>query len=155
MCESAQGSVIFRAIKGSFGMSLQEEVRPGDTIAILLDCSTPKILRKRPDGKYLFIGCVHIHGLMDGEALLGPLPDGYEVVIDQVSTNSADEQQLFVDRVTRRRSPIDPRLGPLAPDWQPVVAADRLWPHKKVNAFKNTKTAAILHTELETQDGYK
>jgi hypothetical protein len=70
MCESAQGRVIFRTRKGYFGMSLEKELRPGDAIAILLGSSTPTILRKRPDGKYLFNGCVHIHGLMDGEAFL-------------------------------------------------------------------------------------
>jgi hypothetical protein len=44
--------------------------RPGDSIAILLDCHVPVILRQEND-HLKFIGTCYVHGIMQGEAVTG------------------------------------------------------------------------------------
>ena len=49
----------------------QNQVQPGDKIAILFGCSTPIVVR--PQGGYFqVLGEAYIHGLMDGEAIAFP-----------------------------------------------------------------------------------
>lgn len=53
--------------------------QPGDQVCILLGCNKPMLLRPASDFQYQVIGACYIHGLMRGEALLGPLPGYYQV----------------------------------------------------------------------------
>ncbi|KAH8659225.1 heterokaryon incompatibility protein-domain-containing protein [Tricladium varicosporioides] len=46
----------------------QNQVQPGDKIAILFGCSTPIVVRSQ-NGYFQVLGEAYIHGLMDGEAL--------------------------------------------------------------------------------------
>jgi hypothetical protein len=54
-----------------------ERARAGDSIAILLGCSVPVILRPGPDGSWCVVGDAIIYGIMDGEAFayLPPVDD--------------------------------------------------------------------------------
>ncbi|KAF2629366.1 hypothetical protein BU25DRAFT_409267 [Macroventuria anomochaeta] len=45
-----------------------DEVKIGDTVAILLGCNHPVVLRPHEDG-FKYVGECYIHGLMDGEAV--------------------------------------------------------------------------------------
>ena len=140
----AVGSTLFKTAKGFLGMSLQE-VKVGDRVSILLGCAMPTILRTQPEGRQLFVACVYVHGLMDGEALLGPIPKGWKVVTGY--DRNGDYLQQFVNSKTDKGTPLDPRLGPLSADWEPVIKPDRLWPTKKVDGFKNITTGQILHSD--------
>jgi hypothetical protein len=65
--------------KGYLGWTV-ERARAGDSIAILLGCSVPVILRPGPDGGWYVVGDAIIYGIMDGEAFadLPPVDDwGY------------------------------------------------------------------------------
>jgi hypothetical protein len=137
-------SFLFRSQKGFFGFS-PIEVKPGDRVCVLLGCPRPVLLREQPSSSHLFVGCVHIHGLMDGEALLGPLPQGCRVILFQEGNN--DHIQEFVDSKTQTRSTRDPRLGPLPAEWKPIITKDRLWPSKRVEAFQNRDTGQILYSD--------
>ncbi|KAH7070729.1 heterokaryon incompatibility protein-domain-containing protein [Paraphoma chrysanthemicola] len=138
-------SFLFKTRKGYFGISIIE-VRLGDKVAVLLGCPLPVILREQSDGQHLFVGCVYIHGLMDGEALLGPLPSGYGVKVD--SDDNSDWHQFLIDSSTGQSSRSDPRLDPLPTPWEQCVAPDRLWAAaKKVDAFKNRDTGEIMYTD--------
>ncbi|KAH7066448.1 heterokaryon incompatibility protein-domain-containing protein [Paraphoma chrysanthemicola] len=138
-------SFLFKTSKGYFGIS-PIEVRPGDELAVLLGCPFPVLLREQSAGKHLFVGCVYMHGLMDSEALLGPLPQGYGVQYD--SDENGDWHQIFVEPSTRQSSRSDPRLPPLPTPWERCVAPDRLWGAvKEVGAFKNKDTDEIMYTD--------
>jgi hypothetical protein len=52
--------------------------KAGDEVVVIPGCSSPMVLRPADDGTYQVVGECFILGVMDGEALLGPLPDGYE-----------------------------------------------------------------------------
>jgi hypothetical protein len=141
---TTEDSLLFRTTKGCFAMTFVQ-VMPGDKICVLLGCPYPVILREQPSGRYLFVACAYVHGLMDGEALLGPLPESCKVTIQK--DNNGDDFQVFVDSTTQSETTQDPRLGPLPAGWEPVVAKDRLWPTKKVNAFQNKDTEQILYSD--------
>jgi hypothetical protein len=105
-----EDSVLFKTTKGCFAMSFVQ-VMPGDMICVLLGCPYPVILREQPSGRYLFVACACVHGLMDGEALLGPLLGGRKVSVQKDS--NGDDYQVFVDATTQTDTTQDPRLGPL------------------------------------------
>lgn len=46
----------------------------GDVIAVLLGFDAPVILRPGVSDHYASVGETYVHGLMSGEAILGPLP---------------------------------------------------------------------------------
>lgn len=48
--------------------------KAGDQICIILGCRSPLVLRPTTEGTYTVVGECYIHGLMQDEALLGPLP---------------------------------------------------------------------------------
>jgi hypothetical protein len=137
---------LFRTVKGYFGMSpISHIAMPGDKICMLLGCGMPCILRKQSNGKYLFVGCAYVHGIMDSEILLGPLPVGTElrVAFDMYFV----EQPHFFNHKTRKSTTKDPRLPPLPAEWKEVMTQDKLWPNKKVEAFENMNTGQILHSD--------
>ncbi|KAM0798112.1 heterokaryon incompatibility protein-domain-containing protein [Usnea florida] len=47
--------------------------KPGDRVCVLLGCRTPLLLRKTSGLQSQVVGECYIHGVMDGEAFLGPL----------------------------------------------------------------------------------
>ena len=96
--------------KGYYG-TCKDRIEPGDKVAFLLGCPLPVILREKPSGKYQFVGCALVHGIIEGEVLLGPLPEGRKVVM--VADYNGDPHQQFVDPLTGARTLLDPRLGPL------------------------------------------
>lgn len=49
------------------------DMHTSDVVCVLLGLSTPLIVRPAEDGAYRVVGWAYVHGLMDGEALLGPL----------------------------------------------------------------------------------
>lgn len=55
--------------------------QPGDQVCVLLGCRMPLLLRPAPNLQYQVIGACYIHGMMQGEAFLGPIPNHYQVVI--------------------------------------------------------------------------
>ncbi|KAH7392149.1 heterokaryon incompatibility protein-domain-containing protein [Phaeosphaeria sp. MPI-PUGE-AT-0046c] len=137
-----EGSFIFKTRKGYVGFSCQQTM-PGDKVAVLLGSSCPVILREKDDGRYIFIGCAYVHGIMDGEALLGPL-NNHSVIVDY---DSNGEIQVFVDASTKTETLHDPRLGALPAEWDQIVTNDRLWPERKVRAYKNSNTGEILFSD--------
>jgi hypothetical protein len=138
-----EGSFLFRTTKGYFGVTFSQVI-PSDRISLLLGCSLPALLREQSNHRHLFVGCAHVHGIMDGEAFLGSLPDGWKVV---VKVRNGDYQQHFIDLATGETAPDDPRLPPLPPDWEHAIAPDLLWPDKKVEAFRNIATGEIMHSD--------
>jgi hypothetical protein len=124
---------MFRTAKGYFGICFNK-VEPDDQVVVLLGCRFAVILRPLPDTTYLFVGCAYVHGIMDAEVLLGPMPEGWEVLIR--GDENGDQQQRF-------RGPDggegdeDPRLGEMGGEWERVWVRDGMWPEKQVKAWRD------------------
>jgi hypothetical protein len=54
-----------------------------DVIAVLLGFDAPVILRPKANGHLEFVGEAYVHGLMNGDATLGPLPFGWQAQADR------------------------------------------------------------------------
>lgn len=138
-----EGAFIFRTSKKYFGFCCHQTM-PGDKVSVLLGSSCPVILRDRDDGRHLFIGSAYVHGIMDGEALLGSL-SGHTVIVDH--DRNGDVVQVFVNTTTNTQTWHDPRLGPLSADWEHIMTNDRLRPENTVRAFKNKNNGRILFSD--------
>ncbi|KAI1770140.1 HET-domain-containing protein [Hypoxylon cercidicola] len=89
--------------------------RPGDMICVLMGCRSPMLLRPTANGEFLLIGEAYIHGLCQGEALLGPLPENVRLV--KAYQNASVGYALgFVDSISGRVFFEDPRLEKLPTD---------------------------------------
>ena len=102
--------------EGHIGIA-PEAVVPGDRVCIILGCQSPLLLRAEATGGYEVVGECYIHGIMNGEGLLGPFPAFWERV-DMVHASSTGRWNGFVNRETGETRVEDPRLGPLPPGWR-------------------------------------
>ena len=101
--------------EGYVGMAPQT-AHPGDFIVVFLGCQSPIVLRPRGDEGYLVVGEAYVHGLMTGEAFLGPLPTNWQRVIRYDET-IGEHWDAFIDRGRNIWQTQDPRLGPLPAGW--------------------------------------
>lgn len=90
--------------------------RKNDCIAVLLGCESPMVLRPTDDGHYTVVGECYVHGLMESEALLGPLPAHWERIF-RYDEGTERDYDVFVDRRRGIYQPEDPRFGPLPEGW--------------------------------------
>ena len=92
--------------EGYIGLA-PSETKPGDQICILLGCQMAMILRPASSSQYQVVGESYVHGLMNGEAFLGPFPGKYQsikVVLDG-AYNTA-----YLDKQTGDYQWDDPRI---------------------------------------------
>ena len=92
--------------EGYIGLA-PSETKPGDQICILLGCQMAMILRPASSSQYQVVGESYVHGLMDGEAFLGPFPGNYQsikVVLDGVYNIA------YLDKQTGDYQWNDPRI---------------------------------------------
>jgi hypothetical protein len=78
---------------------------------VLLGFDAPVILRPKANGHYVVVGEAYVHGLMSGEAILGPFPTGWQAQADR------NQQGVVVQTFTRSSDEAvydDPRLVPLS-----------------------------------------
>ncbi|KAL8833889.1 MAG: hypothetical protein Q9170_004036 [Blastenia crenularia] len=109
------GRAFITTEEGYFGIA-PEQCRIGDSIAVLLNCQSPVLLRANDTSQYTVVGECYIHDFMDGEAFLGLLPRNWQRVAryDEATQISRD---AFIDRENGLCQTEDPRLGPLPENW--------------------------------------
>lgn len=73
------GRNLFKCLDGRVGLG-PRAASPGDKVVIWLGCSFAMILRPAQGGCYRVVGEAYCEGLMDGAALMGPLPEHFEMV---------------------------------------------------------------------------
>ncbi|ROT37151.1 hypothetical protein SODALDRAFT_280002 [Sodiomyces alkalinus F11] len=88
---SCRGRAVLTTEEGYIGLG-PRETRPGDRIVVLLGCDVPLVLRQVRSSRsatageageaVVVVGDCYVEGLMTGEALLGPLPEGMRIVMD-------------------------------------------------------------------------
>ena len=107
----AQGRSFITTKEGYMGLA-PKGTKPGDQVSVLLGCSAPLILRPTATSKssqcqYKVLGECHVHGLQDGEAFLGPLPNKWQ----RIRLRDRDCYRLAnVDKETGKIQYEDPRL---------------------------------------------
>ena len=83
--------------------------KPGDRVCVLFGCRTPMLLRKTSGLKSQVVGECYIDGVMDVEAFLGPLPDGFASV-SLWNSDKSFYDYVFVDKQTGKIQYNDPRI---------------------------------------------
>ena len=89
----------FKTREGYIGLA-PRNAQPEDQVCFLLGCSMPMLLRPTANSQYQVVGSCYVHGLMNGEAFLGPLPEDLQPI-------------LILDEPKRREfwGYLDPRTG--------------------------------------------
>ncbi|KAI4193886.1 MAG: hypothetical protein LQ346_003802 [Caloplaca aetnensis] len=106
---------IFTANANMIGLA-PDTCRENDCIASLLGCDSPMVLRPTDDGCYIVVGECYVHGLMEGEGFLGPLPADWERIV-RYDEGTGSWFDVYVERKRGTYQVEDPRLGPLPKDW--------------------------------------
>ncbi|KAF1938832.1 HET-domain-containing protein [Clathrospora elynae] len=108
-----RSEVFFQTVEGYIGAS-PTDVREGDIVSVLLGASVPMVLRPADDRPHAYrvVGPCFLQGVMLGEALLGPLPEGWLCNIHD------NRKWCFRREDSDRRVWEDPRLWPLPAHWQ-------------------------------------
>ncbi|KAL8898549.1 MAG: hypothetical protein Q9207_006646 [Kuettlingeria erythrocarpa] len=138
-----KGRHFFTTKQGYIGL-LPKAGKMGDQVCVVLGCQIPLLLRRMESGNMAVIGECYIHGLMNGEALLGTLP--LKCRPSEILVAKFGYQRGFVDQETGDCVFEDPRLGALPPGWRredPGAAAD--WD----NWFVNVETGERLEWPMD------
>ncbi|KAI0506061.1 HET-domain-containing protein [Xylaria bambusicola] len=137
---------LFTTCNGYVGLS-QGPVCPGDEVFIILGCDSPMLLRPHSNGQHEVVRSCYIHGAMDGEALLGVIPDPWEV------RRCHNDVRLlaiyFYNTDSGMETEYDPRLEsiPIPTDWEPIEFE---WtPADPINCrkFRNKDTGAVINSD--------
>jgi hypothetical protein len=110
-----RGRAAFLTQDGRLGLA-PKSAKPDDIVTVLLGCESAIILRPCPGDQFQVVGEGICHGFMDGEALLGPLPDRIERVLFESGVGR--HTWTCIDRSTGVCDYEDPRLGKLPDGWK-------------------------------------
>ncbi|KAI0973430.1 heterokaryon incompatibility protein-domain-containing protein [Xylaria arbuscula] len=92
---------------------------PGDLVCVFLGCHMPMIVRRAESGhSFRIMGPCHVHGIMDGEAILGVLPHPWTV--EFYRDDMGVSVQHFRNRETGQLTTDDPRLNRLPDFWERI-----------------------------------
>lgn len=75
-----RGLRLFTTPDGHFGLS-SKWIRPKDRIVLFPGAQHPTVLRRWEDGGFKVVGSCYLHGVMQGEPFLGPLPAGVNQIL--------------------------------------------------------------------------
>lgn len=103
------------------------------------------LLRLGPSGRYQVVGECYIHGLMDSESLLGPLPDPWKVLVDFDSNGIYDGRYLNPSTGVVTKG--DPRLDSLPVEWERVYADRSPDDPLLLALFKNKVTGEVMNSD--------
>ncbi|KAL8672570.1 MAG: hypothetical protein Q9168_002975 [Polycauliona sp. 1 TL-2023] len=140
LAEYTRGRQFFVCKEGNTGLAPQA-AREGDQVCVILGCQSPLVLRQHEDGYFTIIGDCYIDGLMTAEAVLGPLPYGWEGVAILPEGSGLGYMHGFVNRHGGVQSFEDPRLGQLPDGWRLETAGQ---PANWHNWFINITTGEEL-----------
>jgi hypothetical protein len=103
-------------------------VEVGDVVTVLLGCDSPLVLRPNGLGQFKVIGEAYCHGVMHGEALLGPFDNIWKQAWRPPPREGIGvHDTVFVNTETGEVSTLDPRLGPLPSGWTAPCFEGRRW----------------------------
>ena len=106
--EACKGRSYFQTQEGHVGLA-PKAAKPGDHICVILGCDSLIALRSKSSGQYQVVGECYLHGFMQGESLLGPLP-GHIRAIYAFWDSSEVYTAAYVDSRRDMVQRADPRL---------------------------------------------
>jgi hypothetical protein len=107
---------IFTTKAGHLGLG-PLRVQRGDNVIVPLGSPSALILRAQSDGNFIMVGQAYCDGFMKGEALLGPVPDNWDLV-HKFNEHAGNSLLMYTNRNTGVVQPEDPRLGELSTGWR-------------------------------------
>ncbi|KAF1848773.1 HET-domain-containing protein [Cucurbitaria berberidis CBS 394.84] len=140
--QEIENVVFFTTQDGYVGLT-PTGVAEGDCVSILLGADYPILLRPTMSGEYFVVGPCYIHGLMSGEALLGPIPNPWQ--IKMYRGYSSGWLTLF-SQPPNVKTFQDPRLSPLSSQWKEVGGNDD-GPPIAPSTFQNTNTGKVIDSD--------
>ncbi|KAL7627071.1 hypothetical protein AAE478_003847 [Parahypoxylon ruwenzoriense] len=144
--EILRGRVFITTDNGYFGLG-PPGTQPGDLVCTILGCFSSIVLRAQPHGAFAVVGGSYVHGLSNGEGVLGPLPAPWQAVF------RTDEAGVFVPYFRDPRAGVDsdedPRLRALDldPVWE-CCAGERTRDDPQLYArYRNRDTGEVLNSD--------
>jgi hypothetical protein len=137
----------------------------GDFVCIALGCIFPVLLRPTLENNFEVIGDFFVHGIVEAESLLGPIPlpwrsfsfnnesgfgePWYHIFdkreLDVILHHSPDSRGIIKAKYPSRE---DPRLGSLPPNWERVDDYKKKSDNPILLAvFRNTETGEIMKSD--------
>lgn len=118
-------------------------VEETDVVCVVLGCPLPMILRPHSSGRFQVVGTTYIHGLMDAEGILGPLPPDY--VVEVGASSGWYGGFTFRNIKTKISAEEDPRLGNLSPSWTRMDAVRTAEDPLHFVRYRNMATGKIIN----------
>lgn len=110
---------------------------------ILLGSDVPLLLRPTGEGTFLVVGQCFVPGLMDAEAILGPLPQGW--TIQMRHSYNGREATWFINTLSGLETIEDPRLPILPPDWEVIHRRSGPDDPDFLRNFRNNVTGEVIN----------
>ncbi|KAI1429762.1 HET-domain-containing protein [Xylaria sp. FL1777] len=119
----------------------------GDKVFIILGCDNPMIVRPTYNGEYEVVGACYIHGVMDGEALLGALPHPWKVRMKPDKWGICSPS--FHNGDSNTTCEYDPRLDsiPIPAEWEPMEFEWTRSDPDYCRKFRNKNTGEIINSD--------
>lgn len=130
--------------------------QPGDKLSVLLGYSHPVLLRPVMSDKagrsYNVLGPTYVHGLMDGEGILGPLPTPWRLVVRnpsslQTSYTAVAANPSFYNPDTGQHQKQDPRLGLPDGQWEPFETDDEARLGTCIQYYRHVASGHIINSD--------
>lgn len=143
-----KGRRLFKTKNGQMGISTRH-ARVGDLVIVALGLYFPMLLRSACQEKFRIVGRCYVQGLMDGEALVGTVPEPWKVVVRRSSdlTGVSVLQMRFVHKQTEEDTGNDPRLQSLPPFWEEVDQEDEVRLGVPVQHHRNIVGGEIINSD--------
>lgn len=110
----------------------------GDRVCIILGVDNPMLLRPAAGGHFLVVGSCFVHGLMNAEGVLGPIPNGWRFILTR-DHGYPEKSCAFINEETGEQTREDPRLPPLPIPWERIG-----------NDYRNNETGELIPYDPRT-----
>jgi hypothetical protein len=123
-------------------------VAPGDKVYVLSGYDKPVLVRLANSTDqstcYHYMGPPYVYGLMEGQAFLGPLPNPWELIIDNSNMRYSFS---FLNHKTGEITQQDPRLDILPQEWHEVEDKDDTRFEIYTQHYKNKTTGETISSD--------
>jgi hypothetical protein len=120
----------------------------GDTVAVLLGYHCPVILRPMNSrcslGRFRILGPAYVHGLMEGQAVLGSLSPSWNPIVEHTYSTYT---LLFRNSQDGAKTQEDPRLGKLPENWEPIEKEDDARLRYTIQHYRHKITNEIINSD--------
>ncbi|KAI1769417.1 HET-domain-containing protein [Hypoxylon sp. FL1150] len=137
---------VFRTDNGYLGV-IRGTPQKGDVVSVVLGVDVPLLLRPTRSGHYEVVGDCYVHGIMNAETLLGPLPPPW---LCQTGRDAAgDFQPYYYHTADGHKSADDPRLEaiPLPPEWEPMAWRKTRTDPEACRKLRSRETGEVVNAD--------